>query len=69
MRASGPVPILSRVQSWDTDHLAEAATNWSNTASLWEDTFAQVSRQMALPRRHGVEGSRRRCRPTARTRR
>ena len=49
MPASGPVPILSRVQSWDTDHLAEAATNWSNTASLWEDTFAQVSQQMAYP--------------------
>ena len=49
MPASGPVPTLSRVQSWDTDHLAEAATNWSNTASLWEDTFAQVSQQMAYP--------------------
>ncbi|SPM43627.1 transmembrane protein [Mycobacterium numidiamassiliense] len=35
-------PTLSQLESWDTDHLINAATYWTTTANKWEDTFAQV---------------------------
>lgn len=43
------VPTLSQIQRWETDHLREAATNWTNTADAWEDSFRSISRQMAAP--------------------
>jgi hypothetical protein len=49
MPANSPVPNLSQVQFWDTDHLTDAATHWTNTANLWEETFTQVSQQIPCP--------------------
>ncbi|PLV44934.1 hypothetical protein X011_25595 [Mycobacterium tuberculosis variant microti OV254] len=39
------VPTLSQLQAWDTDHLANAASYWTNTADRWEDAFTQVRNQ------------------------
>ena len=36
---------LSQLKSWDTDHLVNAATYWTDTANRWEDTFTQVHNQ------------------------
>ena len=38
-------PTLSQLQAWDTDHLINAATYWTNTANRWEDSFTQVRNQ------------------------
>ncbi|QNJ95245.1 hypothetical protein HZU40_13995 [Mycolicibacterium fluoranthenivorans] len=43
------VPSLSQIQSWDTDHLDQAATRWTNTADAWKDSFDSISRQIANP--------------------
>jgi hypothetical protein len=39
------VPTLSQLQAWDTDHLIDAATYWTNAANRWEATFTQVRNQ------------------------
>lgn len=39
------VPTLSQLRSWDTDHLINAATYWTNTANRWEDAFTTVRNQ------------------------
>ncbi|WP_139043266.1 hypothetical protein [Mycobacterium lentiflavum] len=39
------VLTLSQLQNWDTDHLINAATYWTNTANRWQDTFTQVNNQ------------------------
>jgi hypothetical protein len=49
MPARGPVPTLSAVRSWDTDHLTDAATHWTNTATVWEDAFDNVFQQVPAP--------------------
>jgi hypothetical protein len=49
MPAASPVPTLSQIQGWDTEHLTDAASHWSNTADLWESTFDHVAAQMAAP--------------------
>ncbi|CQD11973.1 transmembrane protein [Mycobacterium lentiflavum] len=38
-------PTLSQLQAWDTDHLINAATYWTQTANQWEDTFITVRNQ------------------------
>lgn len=43
------VPSLSQIQRWETDHLHQAATHWTNTADAWEDSFDSISRLMAAP--------------------
>src|ERR1700682_1764579 len=49
MPASGLVPTLSQVQTWDTDHLIEAASQWTSTATLGGDAFPHVAAQMPCP--------------------
>jgi hypothetical protein len=49
MPASGTVPTLSQVQMWDTEHLTEAATKWTDSAAVWGDAFAHMSAQMPCP--------------------
>ncbi len=49
MPSSHAVPTVSQVRRWDTEHLTEAATHWTNTANLWEEAFTQASRQMPSP--------------------
>jgi hypothetical protein len=38
-------PTLSQLQSWDTDHLINAADYWTATADHWEDSFTLVRNQ------------------------
>jgi hypothetical protein len=49
MPASGLVPTLSQVQTWDTEHLTEAASQWTGTATVWGDAFTHLSAQMPCP--------------------
>jgi hypothetical protein len=49
MPASGLVPTLSQVQTWDTEHLTEAASQWTSTATVWGDSFTRLSAQMPCP--------------------
>jgi hypothetical protein len=49
MPAAGLGPTLSQVQTWDTEHLTEAATQWTSTATVWGDAFSQLSVQMPCP--------------------
>ena len=44
-----PIPSLSQIQTWETSHLHRAATDWTNTADAWEDSFDSIARQMAAP--------------------
>lgn len=49
MPASRLVPMLSQMQTWDTEHLTEAASQWTSTATVWGDAFTQLSAQMPCP--------------------
>jgi hypothetical protein len=37
------------VKAWDSEHLTTAATQWANTATVWEDAFTHISTQMPCP--------------------
>jgi hypothetical protein len=39
------LPTLSQIKSWDVNHLAQAATQWSAAADSWENTFHEVWQQ------------------------
>jgi hypothetical protein len=39
-------PTLSEVRAWDIDHLAYAATHWTNAANRWDDVFTDVAQRM-----------------------
>jgi hypothetical protein len=47
--AASPVPRLSQIEAWDTSHLHQAATFWTNTATAWEDAFNTVYHEMQRP--------------------
>ena len=49
MSAPSPLPSLSEIRSWDTEHLTAAAERWTATAARWERTFNSVSDQMREP--------------------
>jgi hypothetical protein len=49
MPANSLVTTLSQVQAWDIDHLIEAASQWTSTATLWGDAFTHLSAQMPCP--------------------
>jgi hypothetical protein len=36
------VPSLSKIETWDTEHLLSAARSWTATATLWEESFTTV---------------------------
>jgi len=36
------VPSLSKIETWDTEHLVSAARSWTATATLWEESFTTV---------------------------
>ncbi len=44
-----PVPTLSAVRRWDTDHLTEAAGHWTRTATVWEDAFTELAARIGFP--------------------
>ena len=37
------------MQTWDTEHLTDAASQWTSTATVWGDAFTHVSAQMPCP--------------------
>lgn len=43
------VPRLSTIENWDTEHLESAARSWSDTATLWEESFDQVHQGALRP--------------------
>lgn len=43
------VPGLSKIQSWDTEHLESAARSWEATATVWENSFAAVHQGSLRP--------------------
>ena len=49
MPSVGGMPTLAQVRGWGTAHLTEAATQWTATATLWEDAFTEVASQMNHP--------------------
>ncbi|HET6731222.1 hypothetical protein [Mycobacterium sp.] len=57
MPAPSVMPTLSQIRAWDTEHLRQAATFWSNTADNWEYAFDRVAREMPLPGGLPWEGS------------
>jgi len=44
-----PIPSLSQIERWETTHLSQSATHWSNTADSWDDAFDRVAREMPNP--------------------
>src|SRR5262245_58789058 len=49
MTATSPVPSLSQIRAWDTEHLVDAATTWCTTADQWQESFSQVASHMPAP--------------------
>jgi hypothetical protein len=49
MSAPSPLPSLSQLRGWDTEHLTAAADRWTATAARWERTFSSVSDEMREP--------------------
>lgn len=47
--AGSGIPSLSEILFWDTQHLYQAATDWTGTARHWEDTFTRVHRGTLSP--------------------
>jgi hypothetical protein len=47
--ATTPLPGLSQVKAWSPDYLDQAATQWSSTATTWDDAYAEAFRQAQSP--------------------
>lgn len=47
MPAVTPLPSLSQIRNWDTEHLIQAAENWDAEAKYWESTYEQNFRRLA----------------------
>jgi hypothetical protein len=47
MNAGTPLPTLSQIRSWDTEHLSQAADVWEAEAQRWENTFEQNYQRLA----------------------
>lgn len=43
------VPGLSTIQGWDTEHLRSVSRSWSDTATLWENSFDAVHQGALRP--------------------
>lgn len=57
MAATSPIPSLSQIRAWDTEHLVEAATTWRTTADQWQGSFYQVASHMPAPGGTSWEGA------------
>jgi hypothetical protein len=57
MPATGGIPTLSQVRSWNTEHLTEAAVHWTRTAVVWEDSFTELANQISVPGGTAWEGA------------
>ena len=51
------LPTLTQIHRWDTAHLTEAASNWSNAASTWERAFTNVHQAAQAPGGTSWEGA------------
>ncbi|MCT7658344.1 hypothetical protein [Mycobacterium deserti] len=49
MATTSPVPSLSQIRAWETEHLVDAATTWRTTADQWQGSFFQVASHMPAP--------------------
>lgn len=47
MAAVAPLPTLSQIRNWDTEHLIQAAEGWDAEAKHWESTYEQNYRRLA----------------------
>ena len=54
---SSGLPRLSEIQGWDTQHLTTAAQSWDDTATRWQNGFADVIRHSYTPGGSVWEGS------------
>ena len=42
-----PLPSLSQILAWDTEHLSQASEDWEAEAQRWENTYEQNYRRLA----------------------
>jgi hypothetical protein len=47
MDVGTPLPTLSQIRGWDTEHLSQAADEWEAEAQRWETTYEQDYRRLA----------------------
>jgi hypothetical protein len=47
MDVGTPLPTLSQIRSWDTEHLSQAADEWEAEAQRWETTYEQDYQRLA----------------------
>jgi hypothetical protein len=47
MDAGAPLPTLSQIHNWDTEHLSQAADVWEAEAQRWENTYEQNYQRLA----------------------
>ncbi|CAM3050917.1 hypothetical protein BST27_14890 [Mycobacterium intermedium] len=59
------LPTLSQLRAWDTEHLINAANNWTATADQWEEVFIQIRNQAHSVAWSGAGGDALRDRTTA----
>jgi uncharacterized protein YukE len=53
---AGGLPRLSDIQAWDTQHLTTAAQSWDDTATRWQNGFADVVQHSYTPGGSAWEG-------------
>ena len=47
MDVGTPLPTLSQIHNWDTEHLSRAADDWEAEAQRWETTYEQNYQRLA----------------------
>jgi hypothetical protein len=47
MDVGTPLPTLSQIRNWDTEHLSQAANDWEAEAQRWETTYEQDYQRLA----------------------
>jgi hypothetical protein len=47
MDRATPLPTLSQIRNWDTEHLSQAAEDWETEAQRWENTYEQNYKRLA----------------------
>src|ERR1700722_15719208 len=47
MDVGTPLPTLSQIRNWDTEHLSQAADDWEAEAQRWETTYEQNYQRLA----------------------
>jgi hypothetical protein len=47
MDVGTPLPTLSQIRNWDTEHLSQAADDWEAEAQRWETSYEQNYQRLA----------------------